>query len=207
VGLDAGMDAKPISLLFALAALAASAAARADPPPPGATVVRPVTIDGGPGPKVVQSFPADGATVPAGVIVLKIVFSQAMAPDGWSYARAESGAFPDCLGEPRMLSDQRTFVLLCTVAAHQSFALQINAAPEFANANGRPAAPTVLRFSTGDVGVVDMEAALSQASLTPDDEPIMKWSDRDAGKPDVASASPSDINTADAAAPKVASAP
>jgi hypothetical protein len=187
--------------------LAAAGLARADPPPAAATVVRPVIIDGGPGPKVVQSFPAEGASVPAGVIVLKIVFSQAMAPDGWSYSHADTGAFPNCLGEPRMLADQRTFVLLCTVGAHQDFALQINAAPQFANANGHPAAPTVLHFSTGDVGVVDMEAALSQADLTPADEPIMKWSDKDANKTDVASTSPNSVNTADAAAPKADVAP
>jgi len=201
------MIASPSRLLLALLVVAAPAVAVADPPPPGATVVRPVTIAGGPGPRIVQSFPAEGATVPGGVIVLKLVFSQTMAPDGWSYSRAAAGAFPDCLGEPRMLADQRTFVLLCTVAGHQSYALQINAAPQFASENGRPAAPTVLHFSTGDVGVVDMEAALSQANLTPADEPIMKWSDKDAGKSDVASTSPSDVNTTDAAAPKDAPAP
>jgi hypothetical protein len=123
------------------------------------------------------------------VIVLKIVFSQAMTPDGWSYSRADAGAFPDCLGSPRMLGDQRTFVLLCTVAAHQNFALRINAAPDFANANGRAAAPAVLHFTTGDVGVVDMEAALSQANLTPEDEPIMTWSDKATSHTTVASSS------------------
>jgi hypothetical protein len=201
------MNAQPISLFLALALAASAGLARADPPQTAATVVRPVTIAGGPGPKVVQSFPAEGATVPAGVIVLKIVFSQIMAADGWSYGRADAGAFPDCLGEPRMLADQRTFALLCTVGPHQTYALQINASPSFASENGRPAAPEVLHFTTGDVGVTDMEAALSQASLTPQDEPIMKWSEKDAGKTDVASTTPSDANTADAAAPKAAPTP
>jgi len=196
------MKALPTVLALVVATLASSAA-RAETPPASATVVRPVTIAGGPGPRIVQSFPAEGDTVPAGVIVLKIVFSQAMAPDGWSYGRADAGAFPDCLGAPRMLADQRTFVLLCTVAGHQSYALQINGSPQFASENGRAATPAVLHFTTGDVGIVDMEAALSQASLTPDDEPIMTWSDKDADKTGVASASADGANTPakDTAAP------
>lgn len=176
---------KALSVLAALAisALSAVGAQAAGPAPEVARVI----IVGGPGPAVVQSFPAEGATVPGGVLVVKIVFNQPMAPDGWSYARSDQGAFPDCLGQPRMLADQRTFVLLCTVAGRQSYALQINAAGSFASDNGRTARPTLLRFKTGDPGVFDMEAALSQASLKPEDDPIMRWRDKDAGAPAVAS--------------------
>ena len=173
-----------------------------------ATAVAPVVVDAGPGPKLVQSFPVDGSTVPGGVLVLKITFDQTMAADGWSYAKSDQGAFPDCLGQPRMLADQRTFVLLCTVAGHGNFAMQINAQRAFTNDNGRSAQPTVLHFSTGDLGVFDLEAALSQASLTPDDDPIMRWSDKDAGASSLASKSPDDTPaTAKTGAAKDASAP
>jgi len=146
-----------------------------------------VVVDGGPPPKVVASFPADGGIAPAGVLVLKLVFSQVMDADGWSYARSADGAFPDCLGQPRMLGDQRTFVLLCTVAPHQRYAVQINATRSFAADHGRSARPTLLHFSTGEAGVFDMHAALKQAGLSDADEPIMRWRDTDAGHPALAS--------------------
>jgi hypothetical protein len=131
------------------------------------------TVDGGPGPSVYSSYPASGASVPAGVMVLKIVFDQPMKPDAWAYGPSAGADFPKCLADPRMLSDQRTFVLLCTVAVNSTFALQINPAPRFANANGRSAKPFTLRFSTTDDEIEDVQDALRQAGLADVDDPIM----------------------------------
>ena len=66
--------------------------------------------------------------MPAGVMILKITFTQAMAADAWAYGHSVDGDFPDCLADPRLLGDQRTYVLLCTVAPHRGYAVQINAA-------------------------------------------------------------------------------
>ena len=77
----------------------------------------------GPGPHVVASYPAQDASVPAGVLVLKITFDQPMTADAWSYAKADGGDFPSCLGRPRLLNDKKTFSLLCTVAPKGSFAV------------------------------------------------------------------------------------
>jgi hypothetical protein len=148
---------------------------------PPATRVKGVDVVGGPSPKVVGSFPADGAQAPAGVLVLKLVFDGAMAPDAWSYGPAESRAFPSCLERPRLLADKRTAVLLCTVVAHTDYAVQINPSPGFASADGRSAKPSVLHFSTGDVGVRSLHDALSQADLSDADDPIMRWQDAGAG--------------------------
>lgn len=165
-----------LSLLALLTAGPALAA-----PPDHGTSVSEVVVPGGPPPRIAASYPADGATVPGGTLVLKIVFDQAMAPDSWSYGRAADAAFPNCLEHPRLLGDQRTFVLLCAVAPHQSYAIEINAPRDFANASGRTAGPTRLRFATGEVGPRDLHAALTQAGLTDADDPIMTWKDPGGG--------------------------
>jgi hypothetical protein len=167
-----------LSILGAGLAVAGAVVA-ADAPP---THVSGVTISGGPQPKVYLSYPAEGSTVPAGVLVLKVVFDQDMTADGWSYAKTADAAFPDCLGRPRMLADKRSFVLLCTIAAHQAYALQINAVSGFKNADGRSAMSDVLHFTTGDPGVFYMQDALTQAGVASTDAPIMRWPDPDVGK-------------------------
>jgi hypothetical protein len=140
-----------------------------------------VTVVGGPAPKVVATFPANGASVAAGVLVLKVTFDQPMAPDSWSYGPLGDGAFPRCLAQPRLLADQRTFALLCTVAQLETYAIEVNATPVFANASGRSARATQLHFSTTEAITRDMHAALAQAGLTEADEPLMSWRDEGAG--------------------------
>ena len=167
------------SLACAVLLFGTTVAVAADAPP---TAVSGVTISGGPQPKVYLSYPAEGATVPSGVLVLKVIFDQPMAPDSWSYEKAADAAFPDCLGRPRMLADKRSFVLLCTVAPNKDYALQINQAGAFKNADGRSAAPLHLHFKTGDPGVFYIEDALTNAGVASTDAPIMRWPDPDAGK-------------------------
>jgi hypothetical protein len=159
-----------------LATATASPPAASAPAPAGASVSG-VTVTAGPPPQVVSTFPAEGASAPAGVIVLKVVFDQAMTPKAWSFGHVEGQAYPDCLARPRLLDDRKTFALLCTVAADQAYAVQINPAPVFANAGGRTAKPYVLRFKTADVSVRNMHDALVQAGLTDSDDPIMSWND------------------------------
>ena len=136
---------------------------------------------GGPAPKVVASFPAEGGVVAAGVLMLKITFDQPMKPDAWSYGHADQGAFPNCLARPRLLADGRSFVLMCDTAPHMDYAIAINAATDFASDKGRAAHGTVLRFSTSDEGVFNVHDALIQAGLTDADEPVMQWRDSGAG--------------------------
>jgi hypothetical protein len=161
----------------ALSLLAIGAAQAAAPP----AAVSEVVVPGGPPPKVVASFPASGAQVGAGVLVIRLVFDQPMSADGWSYGRAEGGEFPSCLARPRLLADKRTFALLCSVAPHKTYAIAINPAPAFAAANGRIARPETLSFSTTDTQVLGLHDALEQAGLTDADEPIMTWKDDGAG--------------------------
>ena len=136
-----------------------------------------VVVVAGPGPTVQSSYPSPGGSVPGGVMILKIVFDQPMKPDAWAYSPSAGANFPDCLATPRLLSDQRTFALLCTVAPNRTFALEINPSPRFANAYGHSAKPFTLRFSTTGSRTDDLHDALLQAGLTDTDDPIMTWRD------------------------------
>lgn len=170
-----------------LIVLALAGAARAQPAPSGPpTTVRPVTAVAGPPPKMTASYPADGSSVASGVIVLKVVFDQPMTPKGWAYGPSGTTAFPNCLAEPRLLADKHTFALLCTTAPNQSYAVQINPAPDFVNDTGRSATPVVIHFSTTGAVTPDMHDALVAAGLTDDDEPLMSWDDPGKGVSQVA---------------------
>jgi hypothetical protein len=156
-------------VVFGVATLAAAAE--------GPGEVAPVVIPTGPGPGVRSTYPAAGGTVPAGVLILKIVFDQTMSPGAWSYGRSADGDFPDCLAEARLLNDQRTYVLLCSVQRNRAYAVEINPTPQFANADGRSAKPYVLKFSTTDDITRALHDALVEAGLDDTDEPIMTWRD------------------------------
>jgi hypothetical protein len=169
--------------LIAACALAASAAGAQ-----GVHEVEGLTVVPGPGPTVKSTYPAAGASVPGGVVILKLVFDQPMTADAWAYGRSVDGDTPDCLSQPRLLADQRTFVLLCTVSGGHAYAVDINAAPRFASAAGRSARPYTLKFSTTTEMTRGLHDALAQAGLTDADDPIMTWSDPGQGVPQTAGA-------------------
>ena len=161
-------------MLIAAGCALAPAASRA------ANQIEGVTVVGGPGPAVKSSYPAPGDSVPGGVLILKVVFDQPMKADAWAYGPLAGADFPKCLANPRLLSDQKTFVLLCTVAANHTFGVEINPASRFASSYGRSAKSYILTFTTTDTDVVNMHDALVKAGLTDADDPIMTW--RDAGQ-------------------------
>lgn len=160
--------------------------AMAQAAPPAAAVrgneVAGVTVPGGPAPSVTASYPAEGATAPPGVTVLKFSFDQPMDPHAWSFGQAPGGVFPHCLGKPRLLHDKKSFALLCTLDVKQAYALQLNPDPRFAADGGRSAKPFVLHFTTGEANETrDLHAALDQAGLKDEDAPIMDWNDQGHG--------------------------
>ena len=175
------MTSRSTAGVAAMLLLIAGHPSRAAPQPAPPPTVSEIVVPGGPPPRLVASFPANGAQVGAGVLVIKLTFDQPMTADGWSYGRAEGGDFPTCLARPRLLADKRTFALLCSVAAHTTYALSVNAAPAFTGDNGRLAKPDTLSFSTTDTQVVGLHDALEQAGLTEADEPIMTWKDAGVG--------------------------
>jgi hypothetical protein len=151
------------------------------PPAPGALppgkVVSELVVPGGPQPKVTASFPAEGATVSAGELALKISFDQPMSAAKWAYAAAPGGVLPICLNRPRLLGDGKTFVLLCQVKQNAAYAIALGSPPGFEDKAGRGAVPLVLKFSTNDQIVADLHDALDEAGLTDADDPVMTWND------------------------------
>jgi hypothetical protein len=143
-----------IAGLFSTAALAA-------PAPPvdplkdrPATNVSPVTVipPNGEAPKVVATWPAAGAAVAGGVMILTVTFDQKMAADGFSVATTEGADGLQCLKTPRLLNDGKTFALLCTSREKKSYTVAFNAGTGagFANIGQQRAAPATLSFSTTD---------------------------------------------------------
>jgi hypothetical protein len=151
---------------------AASAAPGTSPP----NVVAPLTVmPRSDPPKIVASFPAAGEVVAPGALVLHITFDQKMEAGGFAFAAAPGGQMPACLKTPRLLNDEKTFVLLCTTARKTAYALAFNAAPQggFQNIAGNRAVPALLAFSTNEEdGPRDLDSALKIAKLTANDVPI-----------------------------------
>ncbi len=150
---------------------AAQAKAAAAPPTPlsGLTVAVPATA-----PIVAASFPSAGATIAGGTLILKVVFDQNMDADAFNYAKAADGDLPECLAKPRLLRDERTFVLLCRVLRGKTYAVKIGGDGGFASVGHRTAEPYELKFSTSMAEpVLTIKDAMTAAGLKDDDGPIV----------------------------------
>ena len=103
-------------------------------------------------PHVQSTFPADGAKVAPGLLVLRVTYDTRMRADGWSYARASEADYPDCASSPRLLDDGRSFVLICRTLPAKSYAVWFNRPPlqDFSSHSKRPAVPFELKFLTTD---------------------------------------------------------
>jgi hypothetical protein len=160
-----------IRLLVLTVLLASSAHAQEEP-----TAVSPVTVMPPTNPpKVASSYPAEGQSIAPGVLILKVAFDQKMTAKGWNYAAAPDGADkPDCVTTPRLLKDDKTFVLLCRVTSGKTYKVALNAQrPGFANQAENPAETHVLTFQVvkGEP-VTTIPRAMVAAGLKLDETPI-----------------------------------
>lgn len=137
----------------------------------GVTVVAPAKEP----PKVISTYPAAGKSVQPGALILTVTFDQRMNPDGWDYAKGQD-RYPQCLARPRLLNDQKTFVLLCTAGGNQHFSVQFNATPSggFENLAGQHATPSAVDFITTEgASLSTIDEAMKAAGLKPDQGPVM----------------------------------
>ena len=152
-----------------------------------ANTVSPVTVTPpGDRPKVVATWPAAGAAVAGGVMVLTITFDQKMTPEAFSITTTQGADALQCLKTPRLLNDGKTFALLCTSHEKTRYALAFNAQPTggFANIGQQRAAPATLSFSTTDAdGPRNIADALKVEGLATIDVPIQN-APAFAGKPE-----------------------
>lgn len=168
------VDAMKRRALLPLLCLAATPAL-AQPPATGSATVAGVEITATPPPAIAATYPAQDATVAPGVLVLKVAFDQAMQGDAWSYGKLDGADEPQCLGTPRLLTDDKTFVLLCSVDASKAYGVGLNLAPDkaFTDRGGRRPAPLELRFTTTAAEpLTTIKAAMSAAGLKDLDMPI-----------------------------------
>lgn len=170
-------------ILAAAAWLAANAGAPPPVPPRPPTEVSSLTIyPPGPPPKIVRSYPAQGAAVTPGVVVMTVTFDQEMTPGGFDFTPAAGGETPPCLKTPRLLNDGKTFVLLCTLRAGRSYALTLNGGPPreegnngFSSVSERRAQPVALTFrTTTDESIRSLDEAMKVQGLTPLDVPVQE---------------------------------
>ncbi|MDR7230262.1 hypothetical protein J2X45_001343 [Caulobacter sp. BE264] len=168
----------PLSALILLTALGgASAHAQVKTPPPeepnavSPVLILPPTLP----PKLVSSYPAQDQMVAPGVLILKVAFDQQMSPTAWNYAPADGVEPMDCVKTPRLLADQKTFVLLCRVQANRTYGVTLNAERTggFANLGDNPAQTAVLTFKVGaEAPVTTLRRAMTAAGLKDDQTPV-----------------------------------
>ena len=137
----------------------------------GVTVAAPAKTP----PMVVSTFPEAGKSVAPGALILKVTFDQKMTPDGWDYSQG-TDRYPQCLERPRLLADEKTFVLLCTAGPSTRFSVKFNAtsAGGFQNLAGQRASAGEVDFTTSsDEALSTIDDAMKAASLKKDEGPVM----------------------------------
>jgi hypothetical protein len=169
----ARLHVRRLPLLLA-ALLTSPAAAQVESGRP-ANQVEDVIVERGPLPKVESTFPAEGAVIAPGVLVLRVTYDQPMAADSWSYAPEPGVKFPECGKAPRQLEDQKSFLIICRLMPGESYRLWFNreGAMNFTSPGRRPAAPYHLSFKTNaSEPVTTLAAALKRdPTLPPGSDP------------------------------------
>lgn len=100
-------------------------------------------------PRVVETWPAVGAEIPAGRIAVKVTFDQPMRASYSFVVARDRASFPNCDAKPVQSKDGRSFTLACTVEAGKDYWIGFNndRFRNFQSVAGAPAVPATLRFS------------------------------------------------------------
>jgi DNA-binding CsgD family transcriptional regulator len=102
-------------------------------------------------PRVVATFPAAGAVIPAGTIALRVTFDRPMRPGNYSFVQMAAQTYPDCGdNRPGQSADGRTFILHCRLEPGRHYEIWFNSPPymNFVDGTGVPAVPFQLLFRT-----------------------------------------------------------
>jgi len=120
------------------AALALAAAAHAQGPAPST-------------PRVVATYPSDGAHVPPSIAELKVSYDHRMMAS-WSFATRGEKAFPEVLGAPSLSPDHITITLPIRLEPNRTYVVWLNTEryKNFKSEDGEPAEPYRLTFHTTD---------------------------------------------------------
>ena len=102
-------------------------------------------------PKVVSTFPAQGAKVPPSLAELKVSFDHRMA-ESWSFVTGGEKAFPEIWANPSLSDDHITVTLPVRLYPGRTYVVWLNSDryKNFKSEEGVPAEPYRLTFSTTD---------------------------------------------------------
>jgi hypothetical protein len=102
-------------------------------------------------PKVVTTFPENGARVPPSIAELKVTYDHRMAAS-WSFVTGGEKAFPEVEGQPSLSDDAITITLPVRLAPNQRYVVWLNTDryKNFKGEDGVSAEPYRLSFSTTD---------------------------------------------------------
>lgn len=102
-------------------------------------------------PKVVATYPSDGARVPPSVAELKVSYDHRMA-QGWSFATGGEKAFPEVIGQASLSPDHITISLPIRLEPNRTYVVWLNTAQykNFKSEDGEAAEPYRLTFHTTD---------------------------------------------------------
>ena len=101
-------------------------------------------------PKVLKTVPeADAKDVDPALTEIKVTFSKDMRDGSWSWTQRNSENYPEVTGKPHYV-DKRTCVLPVKLEPGKTYWIGLNSArfANFKDAEGRPAAPYPLSFTT-----------------------------------------------------------
>jgi hypothetical protein len=107
-------------------------------------------------PKVVSTYPAAGASVAPGILIIRITYDTRMQGQSWSYVTSRDGDYPECAASPRLLDDHKSFALICRTLPKKTYALWFNHGDyeNFTSVSHRAAAAYELKFTTSDADPV-----------------------------------------------------
>jgi hypothetical protein len=126
-------------------------------------------------PKVVSAYPAQGASVAPGILIIRISYDTRMQGQSWSYVTSRDGEYPECAAAPRLLDDHKSFALICRTLPNKTYALWFNHGDyqNFTSYSHRPAAAYELKFKTSDADPIRTleEAIKEDPGLPPGSNP------------------------------------
>ena len=102
-------------------------------------------------PKVVATYPADGAHVPPSIAELRVSYDHRMMAS-WSFATRGEKAFPEVLGAPSLSPDHITITLPIRLQPNHTYVVWLNTEryKNFKSEDGEAAEPYRLTFHTTD---------------------------------------------------------
>jgi hypothetical protein len=107
-------------------------------------------------PKVVGVYPAQGASIAPGILIIRVTYDTRMQGQSWSYVSSRDGEYPECAASPRLLDDHKSFALICRTLPKKTYALWFNHGDyqNFTSVSRRPATAYELKFTTSDADPV-----------------------------------------------------